>query len=132
MSIRLYCCFIQIPTCNAWRNVRFSLDFPDDSCPPTNTPPRRISVIVETGSTVLDVMIAAANRNRYFNFKSSYFGEGGYLITAINGTAASIQNRCYWYWYYVIPGSGKKKSRLLVSNVVVPSNDFSVIFSYEK
>ena len=54
----------QIPTGYTLRNAQFSLDFPDPACSSTNTPPRPISVIVETGSTVLDVMIAAADKSR--------------------------------------------------------------------
>ena len=108
--------------------MRFSLDFPDDSCPPTNTPPRRISVIVETGSTVLDVMIAAADRSRYFNFKSTYFGDSGFFIEAINGTAN--QDPCYWFFDYIIPGLSAQRSQFGVSNVVVPGDGFSVIFRY--
>ena len=108
--------------------MRLSLDFPDDSCPPTNTSPRRISVIVETGSTVLDAMIAAADRNSYFNFKSTYFGDSGFFIEAINGTAN--QDPCYWFFDYIFPGLSAQRSQFGVSNVVVPSGGFSVVFRY--
>ena len=120
----------QIPTCYTWRNAQFSLDFPDASCPSTNTPPGPISVIVETGSTVLDVMIAAADRSRYFNFKSTYYGDTGFFIEAVNGTANS--DPCYWFFDYVIPGLPVQRSQFGVSNVVVPGDGFSVIFRYMK
>ena len=78
----------------------------------------------------MDVMIAAADRNKYFNFKSSYYGDCCFFIDAINGTAN--QDPCYWFIDYIIPGLPTQSSRLAVSNVVVPGNEFSVIFRYMK
>ena len=119
---------LQIPSCDAWRNVQFRLEFPDLTCPPVNTPPERINLIVETGSTVFDVMIAAADRNRDYNFKTTYFGDSGFFIDAINGTAS--QAPCYWFFDYVIPGLEVQRSQFGVSNVVVPGDGFSIIFKY--
>lgn len=118
----------QISTCAAIRRVQYSLDFPDPSCPPTNTPPGEIRVRVETGSTVFDAMVAAADRNRDYNFQTTYFGDSGFFIDAINGTAS--QNPCFWFFYYVIPGLSEQKSQFGVSNVVVPGDNFSIILRY--
>ena len=77
---------------------------------------------------MLDVMIAAADRNREYNFKSTYFGDSGFFIDAINGTAN--QDPCYWFFDYIIPGLPAQRSQFGVSNVVVPGDRFSIIFRY--
>lgn len=87
-------------------------------------------VQLETGGTALDVMIAAADRDRSFNFKSSYFGNSGYFIDSIAGIASS--NPCYWFFYYKIPGLPETKSSLGVSNVVIPGNGWRIIMRYEE
>ena len=119
---------LQIPYCAALREVNYNLTFPDRSCPATNTPPGLITVIVETGSTALDVMIAAADKDSSYNFKSTYYGNSGYFIDAVNGT--ENKDPCYWFFYYIIPGLSPQRSQFGVSNVVVPGNGFTVILSY--
>ena len=86
-------------------------------------------VIIETGGTALDVMIAAADKDRNFNFKSSYFGNSGYSIDSLAGIASS--DPCYWFFYYKIPGLQETKSSLGVSNVVIPGSGWTVILRYE-
>ena len=73
-------------------------------------------------------MIAAADRNRDYNFQTTYFGDSGFFIDAINGTAN--QNPCFWFFDYIIPGLPVQRSQFGVSNVVVPGDRFSIILSF--
>ena len=121
---------IQIPGCSALRTVDYRLEFPNASCPPTTPPPAPIRLIVETGSTAFDAMIAAADRNRAYNFKTSYFGDSGFFIDSVSGTAST--SKCFWFFFYTIPGVQQPiPSQLGVSNVVVPGDGFGVILSYQ-
>ena len=73
-------------------------------------------------------MIAAADANESYNFKTSYFGNSGFFIDAVNGTANTAS--CFWFFYYQIPGLSPVSSKLGVSNVVVPGYGFAVILRY--
>ena len=115
----------------ALRAANLALDFPDKSdCKPKSTPPANITVYIETGDTALDVLVAAADIDSDYNFKSSYYSNTGFAIDAINGTAS--QNPCYWFFYYQILGLSLQKSQLGVSNVVIPGNGFTIIMRYMK
>ena len=112
------------------RVVQYRLKFPNKAnCPPANTPPAPITVLVETGATVFDVMIAAADANDSYDFTASYFGDSGFFINAVNGTANAFP--CFWFFFYRIPGLPETQSPLGVSNVVVPGSGFSVILRYQ-
>ena len=75
-------------------------------------------------------MTQAADRNRFYNFKTTYFGDIGFSINAINGTAS--QNPCFWFFDYIIPGLPVQRSQFGVSNVVVPGDGFIIILKYTK
>ena len=125
--------YIQIPGCYTLRmNINYRLEFPHGkSCLPTSTPPSGIRLMVETGSTALDVMITAADLNRSYNFETSYFGDIGFAIDAVNGTAST--SKCFWFFYYQFPGQSKPvKSQLGVSNVVVPGDGSTIILRYQR
>ena len=131
MHIAIILISFQVPAMYALRVANLTLDFPDQSdCKPESTPPGSILVQIETGNTALDVLVAAADNNSYYNFKTSYYGNAGFAIDAINGTAS--QNPCYWFFYYQIPGLPLQMSQLGVSNVVVPGNRFAVVMRYMK
>ncbi len=111
----------------------YRLEFPDkESCPPatTNTPvPPQITVPVETGATALDVMIAAADANRDYDFTVYYFGNLGFFTYAVNGTVNV--SPCYWFLYYQDPGLPETLLPLGVSNFVVRSSKSTVILRYQ-
>lgn len=75
-------------------------------------------------------MIQAADRNRFYNFKTTYFGDSGFFVDAINGTAS--QDPCYWFFDYIIPGLSVQRSQFGVSNVIVPGDGFTIILVYTK
>ena len=90
-----------------------------------------IDVEIPTGGTALDVIIAAADKDSSFNFNSTYFGNVGFDIYSIAGTATTPS--CYWSSYYVIPGGkGETSSSLGFSNIVIPGNKWEIILRYEK
>ena len=111
------------------RFVEYRLEFPNPNCSPANTPPDPTIVIVETGATVFDVMIAAADVDNSYDFTTSYFGDSGFFIDAVNGTANAAP--CFWFFFYQIPGLPVTLSQLGVSNVVVPGSGFTVILRYQ-
>ena len=75
-------------------------------------------------------MIAAAESDNSYNFQTTYFGEIGFFIDAVNGTAN--KGACFWYFYYQIPGLPVTLSQLGISNVVVPGTGFTVILRYRE
>ena len=85
-------------------------------------------MFVESDATAFDVMIAAAESDNSYDFRTSFFGEIGFFIEAVNGTAN--MGACFWYFYYQIPGRPVTLSDLGVSNVVVPGSGFTVILRY--
>ena len=120
----------QIPGCSGFRGVLYRLEFPDSACPPTNTPPAQLGLLVETGTTAFDVMIAGADKNRSYNFKSTYLRDSGFVIDAVNGTPRTSE--CSWVFYYQFPLRQPIKSQLGVSNVVIPGHGFKVILRYQR
>ena len=85
-------------------------------------------MLVETGATAFDVMIAAADSYNSYDFQTTYFGNTGFFVNAVNGTASV--GSCFWFFYYQFPGLPVTLSQLGVSNVVVPGNGFTVILRY--
>ena len=114
------------------RRVHYLLEFPNPNCPPANAPPAPITVLVETGATVHDVMIAAANVDNSYNFKTTYFGDNiiGFYTEAIGATANAPP--CFWWFFFQMPGLPVTFSPLGTTNVVVPGDEFTVIFRYQK
>jgi hypothetical protein len=86
-------------------------------------------VLVETGATAFDVMIAAADASGDYDFTTSYFGDSGFFIDAVNGTANA--SPCFWFFYYQISGLPETLSPLGVSNVVIPGSGFTVILRFQ-
>ena len=119
---------------NAGRKVKYRVEFPDpENCPsaPDSHGPGSTEVQIERGSTALDVMSVAADKDSKFNFKSTYFGGSGYFVNAIGGTAKSAS--CFWAFYYKVAEiKDEKKSSLGVSNVVIPGDDWEVIMKFEQ
>ena len=127
----LYDFNMQIPGCSALRTAHCRLEFPDSAkCPPTNPPPKEITVTVETGATAFDVMVAASDTDRSYNFTASYFGNIGFYIDAINGTANT--ETCFWYYFYQTrPPALPIESSSAGLAVGVTTNGFIVIFRYK-
>lgn len=71
------------------RMVTYTVEFGDPkNCPGIKTnETMETHVSIETADTGLDVMIAAADKYSDFNFKSTYFGNTGFSIESIAGTA---------------------------------------------
>ena len=103
------------------RSVRYTVEFPGVT--------KHADVQIVPGGTALDVMIAAADKDSSFNFKSTYYGNSGYFIDSIDKT--SNEKPCYWSFYYEIPGLPETKSPLGVSSVVIPGNGWHIIMRYE-
>ena len=89
-----------------------------------------INVVIPTGGTALDALITAADTDSRFNFNSTYFGNIGYCVNAIAGTANSPT--CAWDFYYTIPGIAEASSPLGFSSVVIPGNNWKITLRYEK
>ena len=126
---------MQIGIAESFRTVKYQVQFPDPIClQQGGSLPSSTVVRIGAGGTALDVMIAAADKRRALNFKSTYFGNSGYFITQIGGTAnnASIGTGCFWSFYYKIPGLDETRSSLGVSNVVIPGDGWIVIWRYEQ
>ncbi len=124
---------MQMGVAESLRVVKYLVQFPDAICPQQGAiSPGSAIVKIETGGTALDVMIAAADKKSAFNFKSTYFGNSGYFITEIGGTANDVGTGCFWSFYYKIPGVPETQSSLGVSSVVIPGNGWIVTLRYEQ
>ena len=85
---------------------------------------------IAKGGTALDVMTAAADQNKKFNFQTTYTGNIGYDIVGIGDIKDGSDS---WSFNYILPGMLKvKESPLKVSNIIIPGNDWEIIMRYEK
>ena len=88
-------------------------------------------VDIVKGGTALDVMIAAADQDRKFDFQAQYNGNIGFMINAI-GDVQVDNKTAYWAFFYTIPGLSETPSSLGVSSVVIPGNDWKIVMRYTK
>ena len=132
ITINIHLLMQQIHFGKSLRFVKYRVEFPTNTnCTASSGElTKKANVKIETGETALDVMIAAADKDSNFNFKSTYFGNSGYFIDSIAGIASS--DPCYWFFYYIIPGLPETKSSLGVSNVVIPGSGWTIIMRYEE
>ena len=114
------------------RNVKYRVEFADsESCPITGVQPGSTVVRIEAGGTAFDVMQAAADKDRNFNFQTKYFGNIGFSVRDIGGTESVPSDNCFWFFYYIIPGvRGEIRSSLGVSNLIIPGDNWQIILRY--
>ncbi len=83
-------------------------------------------VFVPEGSTVYDLMAAAASKYNNFSFKGKEFGGIGFFVEEINGLAQDKGEGRYWIYY--INGETAKVG---VSQYKIKENDV-ISWKYEK
>ena len=84
---------------------------------------------IAKGSTAFDVMAAAADQDKDFNFQATYYGNSGYMIDAI-GDDSAVSGSSYWSFSY----KNSKKSEITyssfgVSSVAIPGEGWTIYMS---
>ena len=109
------------------------MEFPIPDNPPSYFQNVYTMVVqIAKGGTALDVMTAAADKDKKFNFTTTYKSNEGYHIDNIIGED-NTPRAGFWVFYYRNPTMSEiKKSSLKVSSLLIPGNDWEIVMKYEK